>query len=209
MQLEEGDVRYTCSPGLSGDGNITNDPQFVDAANSDYHLQASSPCIDAGNNAYMPSGPDLDGVPRPLDGDTNGTAVVDMGCYEHLNEAADSDGDGLTDGDEINTHGTDPTDVNTDGDPHTDYEEYVADTDGANPNDYFRITAISNNSPFTVYYDSSSNRWYTMIYCSNLMHAAWTNVPGTDTRKGIHGPDSMDDTNVPSKGPFYRMEVGL
>ena len=33
----------------SGTGNIDSDPLFVDSANEDFHLQSSSPCIDAGN----------------------------------------------------------------------------------------------------------------------------------------------------------------
>lgn len=93
------DFLYTCTTptnGISGwTGCITNDPQFVGA--SDYRLQVGSPCIDAGNNSYMPASPDLDGVPRPLDGDNDETNTVDMGCYEHLNRAADSDGDTMTD----------------------------------------------------------------------------------------------------------------
>ena len=43
-------VRYTCSPGLSGSGNLTNAPLFVNAAANNYRLLAGSPCIDAGTN---------------------------------------------------------------------------------------------------------------------------------------------------------------
>ncbi|RKY16042.1 MAG: hypothetical protein DRP63_06145, partial [Planctomycetota bacterium] len=35
---------------------IHQDPQFVDPANGDYHLQDTSPCIDAGDNSYVPTG---------------------------------------------------------------------------------------------------------------------------------------------------------
>lgn len=46
---------YSCQHGnwttnscSSGTGNITGDPLFVDAANNDFRLRQSSPCIDAG-----------------------------------------------------------------------------------------------------------------------------------------------------------------
>jgi len=49
---------YSCiEGGGTGAGNISSDPMFVDAANGDYHLQADSPCIDAGDPA-SPRDPD-------------------------------------------------------------------------------------------------------------------------------------------------------
>ncbi|GAI49359.1 unnamed protein product, partial [marine sediment metagenome] len=64
--------------GWPGEGNIDADPLFVDAANADYHLQASSPCIDTGDNTAIPPSvvDDLDGNPRIING------IVDMGAYE-------------------------------------------------------------------------------------------------------------------------------
>jgi hypothetical protein len=64
-----------------GSGNIALDPQFVDAANGDYHLQADSPCIDAGTDTGAPM-EDYEEDPRPLDGDLDGTAAVDIGADE-------------------------------------------------------------------------------------------------------------------------------
>jgi hypothetical protein len=61
--------------GYPGTGNINADPLFADA---DGRLLAASPCIDAGNNADVPSGvtTDLDGNPR-IQG-----LCVDMGAFE-------------------------------------------------------------------------------------------------------------------------------
>ncbi len=64
-------------------GTISADPMFVNPSAGDYHLQASSPCVDKGYNKarYIPS-VDFDDGPRILDGNDDGIAVVDMGVYE-------------------------------------------------------------------------------------------------------------------------------
>jgi predicted outer membrane repeat protein len=67
--------------GATEEGNLNSDPLFVDAPNGDLHLQANSPAIDAGTYTGSPS-VDLDGNRRPLDGNGDGTAGVDMGAYE-------------------------------------------------------------------------------------------------------------------------------
>jgi len=64
--------------GVTGNNNITGDPQFVDTANDDYHLQSTSPAINAGDNTV--SGllsEDLDGNPRISN------STVDLGVYEY------------------------------------------------------------------------------------------------------------------------------
>jgi len=62
---------------VSGGGNISADPLFIDSTSGDYHLWSISPCIDTGYN-LAPSLPetDKDGNPR-IYGE-----VVDMGAYE-------------------------------------------------------------------------------------------------------------------------------
>ncbi len=69
--------------GYSGEGNISAAPLFVDSAGSDCRLRAGSPCIDAGTNEGAPT-EDIDGNPRPIDGDRDGTAITDMGAYEYV-----------------------------------------------------------------------------------------------------------------------------
>jgi hypothetical protein len=48
----------------------------------DYRIAAGSPCIDAANNAAVTVPTDLDGRPRIIDGDGDGTTTVDMGPFE-------------------------------------------------------------------------------------------------------------------------------
>lgn len=49
---------YSCvSTGMTGTGNITQNPLFVDIVHNDYHLQEQSPCIDTGD-PESPSDPD-------------------------------------------------------------------------------------------------------------------------------------------------------
>jgi predicted outer membrane repeat protein len=67
-------VSYSCvRAGHAGEGNIDVDPLY--AGFSDVHLQAGSPCVDAGTAAGAPAA-DLEGVPRPAG------AGVDMGAFE-------------------------------------------------------------------------------------------------------------------------------
>jgi hypothetical protein len=101
----------TCSDiqgGAPGEGNIDADPCFVEAGHwdsnglwiaGDYHLAPGSLCVDAGDNASVPSDAadldgdgnttepvpfDLDGNQRMVDADNDGSCVVDMGAYEYF-----------------------------------------------------------------------------------------------------------------------------
>ena len=74
-------LQGTCSAQGSSNGNISADPLFVSKTN--FRLQAASPAIDAGDNS-APDLPlrDLGNKPRIVEGDADGTAVIDMGAYE-------------------------------------------------------------------------------------------------------------------------------
>jgi hypothetical protein len=77
------------SGALGGIGNISVDPLL----NTDGTLRWGSPCIDAGDNSRVPPGAVYDFVRgcRIVDGDVNGSRVVDMGPHEFTLCAANCD----------------------------------------------------------------------------------------------------------------------
>jgi len=62
----------------TGNGNISVNPLFVNQTSGDYHLQSSSPCIDAGTSLNAPAS-DFEGITRPQG------AGFDIGAYEYSN----------------------------------------------------------------------------------------------------------------------------
>jgi serine protease len=77
---------YCCIQNWSagGTGNINSDPQMVDPANGDFHLQPTSPCIDAGGS--VPLVGDYYGNPRPLNGTSEPRgdgSDFDIGAHEY------------------------------------------------------------------------------------------------------------------------------
>lgn len=76
-----GNIAYDYQGVDPGAGDVSEDPCFIDSANGDYHIRFDSACIDAGDNRYA-SPADSDGRQRPLDGNVDGQAVVDIGIYE-------------------------------------------------------------------------------------------------------------------------------
>lgn len=63
----------------TGTVNVSIDPLFV--GGGDYHIRSNSPVIDQGTNVGAPD-KDFEGDPRPVDGDRDGVAIVDMGADE-------------------------------------------------------------------------------------------------------------------------------
>jgi hypothetical protein len=186
---------------------FNGDPKFVDPLAGDYHLRQDSPCVDAG--AYLlPLGivltTDLDGKPRALDGNGDGVIVPDIGAYEFdLRTVVPTSW--------FLSYGLDPNNPyvageNPDGDAYTTYQEWLADTNPTNAQSFFHIEAITASSPVTIYFQSSSNRLYTLRYTTNIQPTTWTNVPGQIDVPGNGGMDSLTDaTNDTPK--FYRLGV--
>jgi hypothetical protein len=75
------------APATSGADNIADDPLFTDAANGDYTLSTGSSAIDKAPVADAPSA-DLAGDARPTDGNGDGTALADLGCFEAADASA-------------------------------------------------------------------------------------------------------------------------
>ncbi|MDP8204815.1 MAG: T9SS type A sorting domain-containing protein, partial [Candidatus Tenebribacter mawsonii] len=72
-----------------GEGNIEEDPLFLLSGDDPYQLTLGSPCIDTGTpdttGLFLPPW-DLLYNHRVWDGDEDGIAIIDMGCYEFNSE---------------------------------------------------------------------------------------------------------------------------
>lgn len=69
---------------ITGNNAILADPGFSDPANGNYGLSSDSPAIDAALGSPL-SQTDHADVIRPLDGDGDGHALVDLGAFEYRN----------------------------------------------------------------------------------------------------------------------------
>ncbi len=188
------------------------DPQLE----GDGRLRVGSPCIDRAAMPGWSSVPshDLAGVPRPLDGNADGVATPDIGCYEFVNENADTDADGLPDGWEIR-YGLDPNDpadagLDPDNDGFSNLSEYLAGTIPTSAASKLALDISSVNpsgAGAVLEFNSVLGRLYTVQYSDNLSAASWlplspANMPGTGSSMQI------TDTS-PSTRRFYRLQVTL
>ncbi len=171
----------------TGAGNRDTAPAFADALAGNYRLMAGSTGIDAGTNR-LAGMPDLDGVPRPLDGDTDGIVQADMGAYEFMHPTADSDGDGFPDA-----------------------AEWIAGTSLLDAADYFAIREyVHDPEGMRLGWDSVTGRLYTVFSTTNVQdEGSWTidnQIAGDD------GPLTHTGTPPPSEAApvrYHRLGVEI
>ena len=89
-------VKYCDIEGVFGPTDIDSDPFFVNPAGGDFHLQATSPCIDAGFSYVGIPMLDIYGATRFADGNNDCIDDIDMGAAG-IYQPPDADGDGIND----------------------------------------------------------------------------------------------------------------
>jgi hypothetical protein len=195
-------LNYCCTtPDPGGVGNITNEPLFVDRDGGNLRLQANSPCINAGNNAYVTNSTDLDGRPRIVGG------TVDIGAYEFQPGAS-----GLfiawlgqyglhTDG------SADATDPDADG--LNNWQEWRCATDPTNALSVLSLlSATSDGTNVTVRWQSVAGVSYFLERSTDLTATPPFTPLATDL-PGQTGTYTFTDTNtVALPRLFYRLGVG-
>jgi hypothetical protein len=183
----------------TGIGNITNAPLFLDTNGwADLRLQPDSPCINAGNNAYVTGTNDLDGNPRIMGG------TVDMGAYEFqspqsvISYAWFQQYDLPTDGSADFAH--------SDADPHNNWQEWKAWTD---PTDELSLLRLLQPEPGTngtvVSWQSVADHSY---FVERADDAAGSFSVIQSNLTGQAGVTSFTDTNIVNGGAaLYRVGV--
>jgi len=88
------------------------------------------------------------------------------------------------------------------------YHEYLADTNPTNPLSYFHIQSeVKNTSGFTVYFQSSANRYYTLYYSTDLSSGGWIAIPSATNIPGSGNVDALIDPSPTGTRRFYRIGV--
>ena len=185
----------TNGPGIvTGLGNITNAPLFVNFVGGNFRLQSNSYCINSGTNA-VPAGPDLDGNPRIVGG------TVDIGAYEFQNPAS------IISRAWLEQYGF-PTDgsadfLDPDGDGMNNWQEWRAGTDPTNAASVLLVlNPVNSFGHVVVTWQSVTNHLYYIQKLNSLSATPVFQPLGTNL-VGHAGTTSYTDTAVTGNGPYY------
>ena len=193
-----GTLTYCCTqPYVSGLGNLTGDPRFVNLLAGDLRLQSNSPCIDVGTGEPLYEELDLEGHLR-----FSGIAP-DLGATEfqfddpfyawRLCYALPTDGSADY--------------ANPDADGLNNWQEWIAGTDPTNALSTLRIISVTNSaSGTTIQWTSVTNRTYRLESTTNLAASAFSIV--ATNLAGQAGTTACADTNSPGlPARYYRVGV--
>jgi hypothetical protein len=194
-------MAYCCTtPLVTGAGNFTNSPFFVNPEAGDFRMQSNSPCINAGRNAYVATMTDLAGNPRISGG------TVDVGAYEFQNPAS------IIAYYWLQNFGL-PTDGSADfADPDQDgqntWSEWRSGTDPTNALSALKTaTPSADPSGITVTWQSVTGMSYYLQRATNLS-ASPAFISLQSSIVGQAGTTSYKDTSATGTGPyFYRVGV--
>jgi hypothetical protein len=197
-----GFLNYCCTTPqpTNGIGNITNAPLFLNQEGGNLRPQSNSPCINAGNNAYTPTSPDLDGNPRIVGG------TVDIGAYEFQSPSSVISYAWLqqyglpTDG------SADYTDPDHDG--MNNWQEWHTATDPTNALSVLRLLSPTPaGTNVIVAWQSVAGVSYFLERSTNLA-APLRFTPLATNLAGRAGTTTHTDTSAIGPGPFfYRVAV--
>jgi hypothetical protein len=188
-------LNYCCTTPTPTNG-VGNAPLFSDYARGNLRLQSNSPCINAGNNAYVALSEDFDGNPRIVRG------TVDIGAYEFQ----ESQGMGsVLSYAWAEQYGL-PTDgsadfIDSDRDGLNNWQEWICGTSPTDPISALRLlSAAPVGSNVTVTWQSVDGINYFLERSDNLTSPFMlvaTNIIGQG------GTTTYSDTNASSTGSLF------
>jgi hypothetical protein len=198
---------FSCTtPAPGGTGNITTDPQFVSAGSSNFHLLATSPCVDVGtnNDVNFQGLMDSDGNPRTVHGTT------DMGAFEFQGYWAWAGG--------ITNSQTNVTDSAT-GDGYANLLKYATGSSQTNSD---KLAAMNSTGLFALRFNRNTNaNDITLIaeganattngtawtgIATNIAGAGWSSTNVSETGAGTPVTVTIQDT-TPATNRFLRLRV--
>ena len=138
------------------------------------------------------------------------TLLAERQVYAVAND--DSNNDGIPDSYErqwgLPVGSLDPA-ANDDTDPHSNYEEYIANTDPTDGNDFLVVDSMAwvTNS-VAIQFESRSNRNYFVEYQDSMLATNWNlATPLTDPIEGTGQSNQFLDTLPNPTSRYYRLEV--